>query len=134
MTTFDGGGREVCQVARSRTNTPLQALALLNDTTYVEAARHLAELAVAESDDTEDQIKFVFRSATLRQPNDKELGVLTKSYKKYRSKFATDPEAAKKLIDVGQSKPTNESTTSQLASITLIASVILNLDETITKE
>jgi len=143
MTTFDGGGREICQVARSRTNTPLQALALLNDTTYVEAARHLAERAVAGSDVVEEQIKFVFRSATLRKPNNKELAVLTKSYKKYRSKFDADPAAAKTLIHVGNSKTTIESTNrqlsqmsqmSKLASITLIASVILNLDETITKE
>src|SRR5262245_62738313 len=99
MTTFDAPSREVCQVKRPRTNTPLQALELLNDVTYVEAARHLAQLMLAEGGRTpEDRLAVAFRRATSRAPNAVELRVLSAGVERNRQRFAADPEAAKRMI------------------------------------
>ncbi len=134
MTTFDAGSREMCQVARQRTNTPLQALALLNDETYVEAARHLAVHGLKSADNDTERIKNAFLRATLREPNVRELAVLERALKNYRKQFAEDPEAALKLISVGQSPVNDEIDAVELAAFTSVASLLLNLDETITRE
>ena len=135
MTTFDAPSREVCQVSRPRTNTPLQALELLNDVTYVEAARRLAEVMLRDGGRTaEERIAFAFRRATARPPSATELQVLTRGLERYRQTFARDPEAAARLIRHGDSVPDSKLDAAELAAYTATAGVILNLDETITKE
>ncbi len=135
LTTFDASSREVCQVKRSRTNTPLQALELLNDVTYVEAARALAQLVLIEGGRTpEDRITFAFRRATARFPTTRELQVLARGLDRYRQTFKADPESAKKLIRHGESPIDARLDSVELAAYTALAGVLLNLDEAITKE
>jgi hypothetical protein len=135
MATFDAPSREICQVKRPRTNTPLQALELLNDVTYVEAARQLAQLAILRGGSTpEEQIIFAFRRALARKPSPRELEVLKRGLERYRTDFAADKEAALKLIRHGESPPDAQLDAVTLAAFTATASVILNLDETITLE
>jgi hypothetical protein len=135
MTTFDAPSREVCQVKRSRTNTPLQALELLNDITYLEASRKLAELMLTEAGKTAEQrLVYAFRRATTRMPNKDELLVLAQGLEQYRKSFGADIEEARRFVRHGDS-PVNENLdVIDLAAYTAVASVILNLDETISKE
>ncbi len=135
MTTFDAPSREVCQVKRPRTNTPLQALELLNDVTYVEAARHLGERMLTEGGaKPEDRITFAFRRATGRKPSEAELRVLLRGLERYRQTYSADKDAAQKLLHHGDSVPDAKLDPAELAAYMATAGVILNLDETITKE
>jgi hypothetical protein len=134
MSTFDAGSREICQVARQRTNTPLQALALLNDVTYVEAARALATKALMESEGDQANIQFAFFQTLARQPNTREIEILTKAYNRYRARFASNNVEAKQLIEFGDSPTTQSIDSIDLAAFTIVCSTILNLDEAITKE
>jgi hypothetical protein len=135
MTLFDMPSREICTVKRSRTNTPLQALALLNDVTYVEASRKFAERMMAQGgSEARAQIAFGFRCATAREPSSGELAVLSSGYERRRQHFEARPEEAGKLLAQGESKASAELDPVALAAMTTVASVILNLDETITKE
>ncbi len=135
LATFDAPSREICQVKRARTNTPLQALELLNDVTYVEAARRLAQLALEHGGSSpEERITFAFRRALARKPSPRELEVLGRGLDRYRQNFETDKEAALQLIRHGESPPDPKIDPALLAAYTAMASVILNLDETITLE
>jgi hypothetical protein len=135
MTTFDAPSREVCQVKRSRTNTPLQALELLNDVTYVEAARQLGRLMLTDGGRTpEERVTFAFRRATARKPSEAELRILLRGLERYRQTFAADKDAAQKFLRHGDSPADKEFNAAELAAYMATASVILNLDETITKE
>jgi hypothetical protein len=135
MATFDAPSREICQVKRARTNTPLQALELLNDVTYVEAARGLAELMITRGGSTpDDRIAFAFRRAVSREPTEDERRVLNKGLDSYLARFRADREAAARLIHQGERPPDDAIDPAELAAYTTAASVILNLDETITLE
>jgi hypothetical protein len=135
LATFDAPGREVCQVRRARTNTPLQALELLNDVTYVEAARGLAQLMLTEGGATpESRLTYGFRRATARTPEAAELKVLLRGLDRYRQAYAADKESAKRFLGHGESKPDAKLDPAELAAYAAAAGVILNLDETITKE
>jgi hypothetical protein len=135
LATFDAPSREICQVKRARTNTPLQALELLNDVTYVEAARRLAQLMLNEGGKTaKDRITFAFRRAVARRPTSSELQVLERGLERYRRNFQAEPESAKRLIRHGDSPVDGNVDPVELAAYTATAEVILNLDETITKE
>ena len=135
MATFDAPSREVCQVKRSRTNTPLQALELLNDVTYVEAARQLGRLMLTEGGRTpEERVAFAFRRATARKPSDAELRILLRGLERYRQTFTADKDAAQKFLRHGDSAADTKFEAAELAAYMATASVILNLDETITKE
>jgi hypothetical protein len=134
LVTLDAPSRETCTVRRSRTNTPLAALALMNDEQFVEASRHFAERMMTEGGKTDaDRASYAFRLATARPPQAKELEVLLDVYTVSLANFEADKEAATKLINVGESKPDATLDTSQLAAWTMVANLILNLDETITK-
>ncbi|HWC88534.1 MAG TPA: DUF1553 domain-containing protein, partial [Pirellulales bacterium] len=135
MMIFDAAGREMCSVRHTRTNTPLQALTLLNDVPYVEAARKLAERTLLHGGaDDGQRLAFAFRLATARQPRPKELAILRAGLALHRSKYRRHPDAAKPLLAVGESPHDSQLPPAELAAYTVIASVILNLDETITKE
>jgi hypothetical protein len=134
LNTFDAPDREKCTARRSVTNTPLQALVLWNDPTYIEAARALAQRDLKEAGPEEsDRIRYVFRLATDRDPTPQEFSILDTLYQKEAAKYAANKAAAGKLVSIGESKadPAVEST--QLAAWTMVASTILNMDETITK-
>jgi hypothetical protein len=134
LSTFDAPDRETCIVRRSRTNTPLQALVLMNDPTYVEASRKLAERMMTEASvSPEERIAFAFRLATARLPKPAEAAVLTRIFQQQLAVFQKDAAAAQKLLSVGESKRNEKLDAAELAAWTTIASVILNLDETITK-
>jgi hypothetical protein len=134
MSTFDGSSREACQVNYAKTNTPLQALELLNDVTYVEAARHLAQLMLADGGSTAaERINYAFRRALARPPTDAESQVLIRAIDRYRQDFNA-VDAAEKLIRHGDSPVPPGLDPRDLAAYTTVASVILNLDQTITQE
>jgi hypothetical protein len=135
MTTFDAPDHEKCLARRLMTNTPLQALILMNDPTYIEAARALAQRTLAEAGKDPDQrIDFAFRLATARRPEPREREVLLQIAEQELSDYRHDKEAALKLLAVGESKSGPKLNPSELAAWTTVASAILNLDETITKE
>jgi hypothetical protein len=135
MEVFDAPSREVCTARRERTNTPLQALTLMNDVTYVEAARALAQRLIREGGPTdEDRVGFGFRLVTSRQPQPAEIEVLTRGLQRHRSTYKNDPEAAGKLVQVGQSPLDPGMDTVELAAHTALANGLLNLDETIHRE
>ena len=134
LATFDAPDREICTVRRAVTNTPLQALVLMNDPTYVEAARKLAERMMREGGDTPDgRIAFAFRLATAREPNVGERSVLREIFEAQLAEYRADKAAALKLLGVGESPRDESLDPAELAAWATVASTILNLDETITK-
>jgi len=135
MTLFDAPDREKCTSRRPVTNTPLQALALWNDTTFVEASRSLAQRTLKESPPSPDQrLRYAFRLATGRYPESRELSVLRGALEKQSSIYSHDPEAAAKLLAMGESPAAASIKPADLAAWTNVCNIILNLDETITKE
>jgi hypothetical protein len=135
LSTFDAPDREKCTARRTLTNTPLQALVLLNDPTYVEAARALAGRILTEGGkDPGSRIRFGFRLATARKPDAKEVRVLQDIARQELAQYRSDDEAARKLLHVGESPVDRKLDPRELAAWTTVADVILNLDETITKE
>jgi hypothetical protein len=135
LTAFDAPSREVCQVKRPRTNTPLQALELLNDVTQVEAARSLAQLMLTEGGPSaSERLAFAFQRATARLPDPDELRILTQGLDRQRHRFERDRNAANQLIRHGERPVDSKLDAAELAAYTVAASVILNLDETITRE
>jgi hypothetical protein len=135
MVTLDASSREACVVQRSRTNTPLQALALMNDVTFVEAARVFAQRMMTEcADEPAQQISQAFMMATARQPRPEELAILQRSYERNLNAYERDPEAAKQLIHSGEFAVNADPNPTKLAALTTVMSLILNLDEVVTKE
>jgi hypothetical protein len=135
LTTFDAPSREACVVRRSRTNTPLQALLLMNDTQFVEAARFLAQRMIKEGGDTnEKRLAHGFRLTTGRLPTAKEKAILAKLLAQHQQDFATDKLAAENLLKVGDAKRDEALVAADLAAYTLIGNLLLNLDEVVTKE
>jgi hypothetical protein len=119
-------------VQQTRTNTPLQALNLMNDVTYVEAARNFAERILREGG--ADPIGFAFRSATARLPRPAERALLESSLAHYRQRYAAEPEEAKFLLSEGESKRDESLDPAEHAAYTAVASLMLNMDEVMTKE
>jgi hypothetical protein len=134
LATFDAPDRETCTVRRARTNTPLQALILMNDPTYVEASRKLAERMVLEGGSSPaERIKFAFRLLTARPPSEKELTLLWRVFDEQLARYRKDPAAAEKLLAVGEAKRNEKLDAAELAAWSMVASVILNLDEVVTR-
>ena len=134
MLLFDAPTREYCVVRRLRTNTPLQALALLNDLQFVEASRAFAQRIMLEGGRSPgDRIAYAFRLATSRLPASDEVRVLQEAFNRQLADYRKDKSAAEKLLGVGSFKPRETLDRSELAAWTTIASMILNLDETVTK-
>jgi hypothetical protein len=135
LITFDAPDREKCTARRSVTNTPLQALALLNDPTYVEASRFLAARMMTQGGKTAvGRINYAFRLATGRAPDPEELAILLEQAKEALANYRQHDDEAKALLAVGASKCDARLNPKELAAWTTVAGIILNLDETITKE
>ena len=132
---FDATNREVCTIKRSRTNTPLQALALLNEVTFVEAARGLALRMVQEGGSTDsDRLIYGFRLITGRAPSAQEQQVLAEGLQSDRETFKQSPDAAAQLLKVGDLSVKSTLDPVELATWTTTANVLLNLDEFVTRE
>ncbi|MDZ4404050.1 DUF1553 domain-containing protein [Prosthecobacter sp.] len=133
LLTFDSPTREKCTVRRARTNTPLQALVLLNDETYVEAARALAAWTLSNQGVDESRLTIAFRRVTSRMPAADEIQTLTTMLRSQRTRFAAHREEASKLIAIGASKHGRDLDPVELAAWTVTLHALFNLDETITR-
>lgn len=131
---FDNAARQTCTVKQFRTNTPLHALATLNDITYVEAARALAERVMVAASDTPSRIETAFRLVTSRKPTSAETEILQSRLNSLRSHFQNDRDAAAKLLQVGESKRNADLDAAEHAAFTSLCNLLLNLDEAISKE
>jgi hypothetical protein len=135
MLLFDSPSREICTVKRSRTNTPLQALALLNEVTYVEAARKLAERMLKEGGTTPaERIAWAIKLTTGRSATSQEITLLEKGIHSRLSHFNKEPEAVQKLLAQGNSKTDPTLKPAEIAAYLTTANVLLNLDEVVTRE
>ena len=134
MQSFDAPNREVCVARRAVTNTPLQALVLLNDPTYIESARRLAERLLKDGGQTiESRLACAFKCAVSRPPNADEQRILLAIFREALSRYSKDQNAAKQLLAVGESVWDATLDPIDLATWTTVASTILNMDETISK-
>jgi hypothetical protein len=132
--SFDAAERLFCTVRRQRTSTPLQALVLMNDPQYLEAARMLAERMMTEGGSPPaDRVIHGFRLATSRRPSPEELTLLTDLLEEQRARFAADRPAAAALLAVGEHPRNNRLETPELAAYAVVASTLLNMDEAVTK-
>ncbi|MEM7313103.1 MAG: PSD1 and planctomycete cytochrome C domain-containing protein [Planctomycetota bacterium] len=155
MSVFDAPSREACVLRRSTTNTPLQALTLMNDVTFVEASRLLAERTLLSatvsgkalaaggrelesgpisSKQADIALRFAFATLLSRQPSESELAILQRGYSTRRQYFEKNPKAAESLIAVGDTQPDKSLPPVDLATMSTCVMNILNLDETITRE
>ncbi len=136
LSTFDAPDREKCTARRPVTNTPLQALVTLNDPTYVEASRHLAARVLSAPDaKTDDQrLREAFRMVTAREPQRRELTILRDALHAQIREYQRHPESAAKLLSVGEAPAESAASKPVLAAWTNVCTVLLNLDEAITKE
>ncbi len=130
MATFDAPPRDVCTVQRERTNTPLQALILLNDPQFVEASRILAERIQEEAEqDLGDMLTYAFRLATGRKPSKTEIDVFEKIYHQELERFQNNPEDTKQLLQVGEREADKKFDQAGTAALAMVASTIFNHDE-----
>ncbi len=134
LSTFDAPDREICTVRRATTNTPLQALVLLNDPTYVEASRNLGQRMMKEGGASiDDRLAFAFRLATSRRPKPEERAILREVFDRELAAFRRDPSKAEKFLEVGESPRDRALDPAELAAYGTVAGMILNLDEAVTK-
>ncbi|MEM9142670.1 MAG: DUF1553 domain-containing protein [Bacteroidota bacterium] len=134
MTAFDAPSREVCTVKRESTNTPLQALVLMNDVQFVEASKVLAARMQEEGGSSlEHQIAHGFRLALSRLPKKEEIAVLTDLFNKQEGRFKSNPTEATRLLGMGQKELDNSLDKVRTAALTMVANTILNHDETYMK-
>ncbi len=132
MVLFDAADREICSVGRAITNTPLQALVLLNDTQFVEAARVLAEKVLVGNDDQMDLvIKMMFAALTGRDPDQRELEILIETYQEQLPLFAANPDEARRLLEIGDHANESGLPPAQVAAITVVAQTIISCDASI---
>jgi hypothetical protein len=134
MTTFDCPSREKCWARRERTDTPLQALLMMNDPQYFESARQLGYRMLHEGGTQDaDRLRFGFRLATDRIPTEKESAILEQSLNAQLARYQADADTAKKAISVGESPAPCDVPAPELAAYTMVANMLLNLDEVVTK-
>jgi hypothetical protein len=134
MTTFDAPSREFCLTRRERTATPMQALTLLNDPQFVEAARVLAaSLLRKHPENSEAQVGDAFRLLTSRQPTERETGVLLELLAAQREHFARQSDKAREYVSTGESAPADGVETAGHAALTAVVQALMNFDECVTK-
>jgi hypothetical protein len=134
LTNFDATNREQLCAVRDRTNTPLQALQLMNDVQHFEAARALAERVLCDGGKTtEHRITYLYRTVLARKPDALEIRLVSSALEKQRQLFAADAEGATRVVNAGESKPRRVAPVVETAAWTMIANLVLNLDETISR-
>ena len=133
-TFFDAGARQVCTVKVGRTNTPLHALVTLNDPAYVEAARVMAQGVAMSTGSDETKLENAFRVLTARFPTAQERGILQARLETLRRQYAADPEAARLLVTTGEAARPESLDPAEHAAWTALCSLLMNLDETLTRE
>ncbi|NDD64113.1 MAG: DUF1553 domain-containing protein [Acidobacteria bacterium] len=133
MQVFDASAREQCTVRETRTNTPLQALNLMNDVTYLEAARLLAAGLITARSRVEERLALGFRTVTSRHPEPAELRRLERSLADRLAHFTRHPEEARSLLQVGERRHRSDLDQVELAAYTVVTSLIFNLDESISR-
>ena len=133
MSTFDAPSRENFCIGRSRSNTPLQALALMNDVQQFEAARGFAERLLLRTSSERERLTYAFQCVTSRSPADEEMSLLADTLATHRSHYAKNTEAASQVITNGESKPSPAIPVVEFAAWTMVANLLLNLDETIVR-
>jgi mono/diheme cytochrome c family protein len=134
MITFDSSTRETHMVSPTRTNTPLQALNLMNDVTYTEAARAMAQRVMQQSTDVDDNLTTLYRIATAREPQARVHSILTGAFEEHLQEYRSDRASALQLISEGESERDETLDIAELAAYQMVASLILNLDGTITRD
>jgi hypothetical protein len=134
MGNFDGPNREQICTKRDRSNTPLQALQLMNDVQHVEAARALAERIMVEGG-TEfgERLRFAYEVVLSRPPREEEVSILQSLFAALLKRYEAAPDEAKKLISAGESIPRENLQAPELAALTMLANTLLNLDETLNR-
>ena len=133
MAAFDAPNRETCVVSRPATNTPLQALVLLNDVQFVEAARAFAARILAAPGDDAAKLRWAFAEATARPPRDPEAGILAAALRRERARYAAQPKAALAYLGAGESPRDPRLAPAEHAAWSQIAATLLNLSETVTR-
>ena len=134
MLAFDAPFRETCSVRRSRTNTPLQALNLMNDPTYVEAARLIGQRVLREaSSEISDRVRHAYQLVLCRQPTADELQIVSATFERARDDFVRDDGGAQQLLSLGEAPINTSFPSAELAAMTTVATTLLNLDEAVTK-
>ncbi|PAW75109.1 MAG: hypothetical protein B9S38_02540 [Verrucomicrobiia bacterium Tous-C4TDCM] len=131
MSNFDAPNREQSCIARERSNTPLQALQLMNDVQHFEAARAFAQRIMTAAATPQDRLTFAYRSALARPPAPEESAMVLEFYQRQLAKYQAAPAEAKKAVTFGESKPPADLPESELAAWALVANLILNLDEAV---
>jgi hypothetical protein len=135
LLAFDAPSREECTAERPVSNTPKAALTLLNDPTFVEAARVFAENIIRHGGDgVKSRLTWAYRQALTREPQEKEIAVLTSLYGRHFEHYSAQPDAGRELLSIGQRPTPTDLPTNELAAWTSVARSILNLSETITRE
>ncbi len=133
MTAFDAPNRESYCLTRERSNTPLQALTLMNDVQFFEASRAFAQRVMLAHADTDARLATLFRAATGRHPDARETAIIREALAKHLAAYQAKPEEAQKAVTYGESKPDEKLDPVELAAWTMIANLVLNLDEAVTK-
>lgn len=133
MLVFDGSNRDQCEVNRMRTNTPLQALVLLNEPLMLEAARVFAERLMLEQSSAEEKVKKAFQTIVCRQPKQAELTMLLQYFEQEKAGFTQSPGKARKFVDAGEYQHEKVTDVVSLAALMQVVQTIYNLDEAITK-
>jgi hypothetical protein len=134
MANFDAPTREECAVNRVNSNTPLQALDLLNDPTFVEAARVFGERILQQPGNLNEKLEWAFEQATSRRPDNDELKLLSDLHRESLAHFKADPEAAGQLLKIGDSPVPQNARPANLAAMSNVARIIMNLHEVITRD
>ena len=133
MLIMDASTRDQCEVTRSRTNTPLQALVLMNDPQILEAARILSERTSTLNITEEEKLKKSFRKIVCRTPTVNELKMLVEYYNKEKKKFGSNPESALKYLQAGEYTKAQNKNPASTAALMEINQMLFNLDETTIK-
>ena len=134
MNILDAPSRETCTVRRERTNTPLQALMLMNDPQFIEAARFLAQRTIDEAlPDDEASLRWMFHQCLKRAAKPSEIDTILSVYQTWNSRFQNDQESAKGLVRIGEQPSPETYDPADLAAWTMVANLLLNMDEFISK-